>query len=79
MDPQDRPKRSRDVVRFLKKNGIPGIILNKCPGYFCLEGSATAGWADHTVCVPFLADLTYAEWLAEFRRLERLAKVRPNP
>jgi len=78
MDSQDRPKRTRDVVRFLKKNGIPGVVLNKGTGYFCLEGAATARWADHTVPVPFLADLTYAEWLAEYRKMERLAEAQPN-
>ena len=78
VDSQGRPKRTRDVVRSLKKNGIPGVVLNKGPGYFCFDGSTTAGWVDHTVRVSFLADLTYVEWLAEYRRLERLAQTQPN-
>ena len=51
-------------MRFLRKDGISGVKLNKGPGFFCFEGSPTAAWLDHTVHVPFLADLTYAEWLA---------------
>ena len=62
-------------MRFLRKDGISGVKLNKGPGFFCFEGSPTAAWLDHTVHVPFLADLTYAEWLAAYRKLEGLAEV----
>jgi hypothetical protein len=69
MKPQDRPKRTSDVVRFLAQNGLRGVKLMKGPGYFCFEGKPTDDWIDHTVEVPFLSDMTYDQWLRTFKAM----------
>ena len=70
MNPQDRPKRTSDVGRFLARNGIREAHLVKGPGYFCFEGKATDDWIGHTVEVPFLSDLTCDQWLRTFKAMD---------
>lgn len=69
MKPDDRPKRTSDVDRFLVKNGFREAHLIKGPGYFCFEGKATDDWIDHTVGVTFLADMTCDQWLRTFKAM----------
>lgn len=69
MKPEDRPKRTSDVARFLAQSGIRDAHLVKGPGYFCFEGKATKDWIDHTVEVPFLNDLTCGQWLRTFKAM----------
>ena len=70
MNSDARPKRTREVERCLAQAGCRGAWLLKGPGYFCFEGEPTADWIDHTVEVPFLADLTIGQWLATFRAMD---------
>lgn len=69
MKPEDRPKRTSDVERFLTKNGLRGVRLVKGPGYFCFEGTPTDDWIDHTVEVPFLSNMTCDQWLRTFKAM----------
>ncbi len=69
MKPEDRPKRTSDVNRFLARSGIRDAHLVKGPGYFCFEGKATDDWIDHTVEMPFLSDMTCEQWLQTFKAM----------
>jgi hypothetical protein len=70
MEDNDYPKRTADISRFLARAGIRGVQLVKGPGYFCFEGTSTDDWIDHTVEVPFLADLTFQQWLQTFQAMD---------
>ena len=71
MNAGDTHRRTRDVQRYLAKHGVRGVVLLKAPGYFCFEGDATGDWADHTVEVPFLSDMTFDQWLQTFKAMDQ--------
>ncbi|MCX5673923.1 MAG: hypothetical protein NTX87_02845 [Planctomycetota bacterium] len=52
MNPDDRPRRTAEVGRYLAGQGFKGVRLVKGPAYFCFEGDPTEDWADHTVEIP---------------------------
>lgn len=53
----------------LRRTASATLIRSRGPGYSCFEGKATEDWIDHTVEVPFLADLTCEQWLRTFRAM----------
>lgn len=69
MNPEDRPRRTADVQRYLGRHGFKGVRLVKGPGYFCFEGDPTEDWIDHTVEIPFLNDMSYDQWLRTFKAM----------
>jgi hypothetical protein len=69
VNPDDRPRRTADVQRYLARQGIKGIQVVKGPGYFCFEGKATEDWLNHTVEVFALGDMTYDQWLRTFKAM----------
>ena len=46
--------------------------LTKAAGYFYFQGGEAAEWLDSTVNVETIGSHTVDEWLAEFRRLQKL-------
>ncbi len=65
-----RPKRTSEVVAYIRRAGGKGVQLSKGQGVFCFEGPPTEDWIDHTVHVMFLADLTLEQWLQTFRAMD---------
>ena len=83
MKPDDRPRRTAEVGRYVAQQGIRGVRLCKGPGYFCFEGTPTEDWRDHTVEVTFLSDMTLDEWFRTFKAMNenpanRKSTVRPD-
>lgn len=48
------------------------VLLAKGSGYFYFWTGEAADWLDRTVNVASLSALTLEEWVAEFRRLQKL-------
>ena len=46
--------------------------LAKASGYFYFQGGEAADWLDSTVNVETIGSHTVDEWVAEFRRLQKL-------